>query len=238
MKTRFDHEPTETHGEIVSADWKIRWVEGVGNINEGEYIVPIALESEFSKEFAALFALAEDLKFAKEVFMEAEKSGRPNYNNIVVRSLIFSGVIAYGRCFGGGVREVRLRADDLTTEMQHFNVDAHRYLINVRDKHVAHSVNAFEIYAPVGILVGKFESELRDGFGVGVITNRAIGLSRRILLEAIDHVSALENFLDSRIDKEKNAIHAEFINKQKNGTQLKIEPLSKVLDRSAVGKRR
>jgi len=55
-------------------------------------------------------------------------------------ALWHSAVVFYGRAFNQGVRRARLSIEELNEDEREF----HQYLIDLRNKHVAHAVNEFE----------------------------------------------------------------------------------------------
>jgi len=63
-------------------------------------------------------------------------------DGIVPRSLWIAAVTSYARCFTGGVRS-RVRRE-LVEPLAEGALETHDYFYGLRDKHVAHSVNAFE----------------------------------------------------------------------------------------------
>lgn len=59
------------------------------------------------------------------------------------RALWISGLVSHARCFRGGVRTAG-GAPDAVRALSESNKERHEYFLNLRDKHIAHSVNAFE----------------------------------------------------------------------------------------------
>jgi hypothetical protein len=137
-----ESEPT-SKGEKLSPHWTYNFFD-LPRIEAGEYIVPAKIDSVAGREFAALQLVHNDISFALECLQEADKMGVPDSQNLRSKSLIFSAVVAYARPFKTGVREIRMEESSFAAAGQEFNLDLHNYLIAVRDKHVAHSVNEFE----------------------------------------------------------------------------------------------
>lgn len=63
-------------------------------------------------------------------------------------ALAVAAVVMYGRAFATGVRETKPEIDDLPADMR----TAHQHLIDLRNKHVSHSVNWHESVAIVAYL--------------------------------------------------------------------------------------
>lgn len=58
-------------------------------------------------------------------------------------------LVRYGRCFRGGVRAAFLIPQSWIDELDPDLRQGHRDCLDLRDKHVAHSVNDWEINTPV-----------------------------------------------------------------------------------------
>lgn len=63
---------------------------------------------------------------------------------LVERSLYIAALVTYARCFGSGKRR-RLDESIFFGDAEYL-LDWHRYFIEVRNKHIAHSVNPFEVH--------------------------------------------------------------------------------------------
>ena len=68
------------------------------------------------------------------------------------RALWVAAVVSYARCFKGGIRTCGA-AGSLVSLLRQSDQASHEYFLNLRDKHVAHSVSAFE-QAKVGVGLG------------------------------------------------------------------------------------
>jgi len=87
-------------------------------------------------------------------------------------ALSAAAVIRYGRCFKQGVRQ-RLLEKHLNaapSELGH----THRYVIELRDKHVAHSVNPFE-ENDVTVQISDHYVSSAEVFAVNTAHGRAVG---------------------------------------------------------------
>jgi hypothetical protein len=65
------------HGEKISPSWTITWI-NPGHIEAGESIAPAKLNSDLARKLAALYLVIEDLQFAFNCFVEADKLGLPD----------------------------------------------------------------------------------------------------------------------------------------------------------------
>lgn len=112
-------------------------------------------------------------------------------------------LVRYARPFATGVR-LRLGADALAvlTEDQRRR---HADFIAFRDKHIAHSVNAYEANQPIAV----FCVERVDVEGITAIEcnhTRVVGLSAEDLGHIIALIDALLTYVDRRIENEKAKI--------------------------------
>jgi hypothetical protein len=73
-------------------------------------------------------------------------------DTIEARALWIAAVVTYGRCFRTGVRTAG-SANTIVDKIDPDRTADHRYLLDLRDKHVAHSVNAFES-TQIGAVLG------------------------------------------------------------------------------------
>ena len=113
-------------------------------------------------------------------------------DEVLRRSLFVGALVAYARCFKGN-EGVRLGLDETELEgMGENNVlDMHRFLIAVRDKHIAHSVNSFE---GVDVGVGDFG----DGPVVVYATQHMIGVPAQSIADLKEMAEFLIKIVDKR----------------------------------------
>jgi hypothetical protein len=105
-------------------------------------LVPAArVTFDAARDLADVYGTILDLRFAREVVKRlAAMQNDPD--PVVLRALWNSALIAYARCFSSGKRRSDLRPDIFLPVDGALAV--HEYFINMRNKHVAHSVNPFE----------------------------------------------------------------------------------------------
>lgn len=179
-----------------------------------------------------------DLAFAEECLKAANEIGIPDDKNLHSKALIFSGVVGYARCFKSGVRALTLVPADLHDRGASFDDAIHEYLIALRDKHVAHSVNDFEQCESIAIVIGRPGAEWRDGSAIGVVKKQSIGISKAIVKRAVFHINALRTFLEAELPAQRVALHADFLASFQETEQWEMAPIMKLSDRSKVAERR
>lgn len=218
-----DPGPDFSKGEKHSPHWTYSFID-LSRIEAGEYIVPAKIDSEAGREFAAMQLALNDLSFALECLKEADKIGIPDPGNIHSKALIFSAVVAYARPFKTGVREIKFDGSFFSNAGQEFNLDLHNYLIAVRDKHVAHSVNEFERCDATAVMVGTEQKGWRAA-GVGFTSHSVIGLSRSIVERAIKQVSCMIIALAADVDRRRLALYNEFRAKFDQDRKWEMAPM-------------
>ena len=215
----------------------IRWI-NPGRIEAGEMIIPAKLLTEASQAFAALHLVLGDLTFAADCLARADESGIPDNEDLPSKALIFSGVVGYARCFKSGVRSVKLDPGALISKGVLFDAHIHEYLIALRDKHIAHSVNDFEHCQAVAVMIGTPGLGWRDGSGVGVVIKQAIGISRALVRRALAHIDVLKQFVDSEISEKRYAVYSEFQEHLAKGGSWEMAPIVSPSDRANIADRR
>lgn len=120
-----------------------------------------------------------DLRFVIECCRRiAPIDGPGTEDDLVGRALWGSAVVAYARCFNGGKRSGLDRGilDEVSLEGAR---EFHDTVMHLRNKHIAHSVNAFEV-AKVGVIPST------DGTGVDGVAVLAMTLIGRDREEVSD----------------------------------------------------
>jgi hypothetical protein len=235
MSVTTDPMKRSTEGEMLRPSFEIKWIED-SRIEAGEHLLPALpanVSTELSREYAALSLIAADLTFANECFRAAEQHGLPDPDNVQSTALIFSGVVSYARCFMTGVRaQLELKTAGAV------DFEIHDYLMNLRNKHVAHSVNDFEECRAAAVIIGRPGGPWRDGKGVCTIMKRSVGLSTALLKRAILHIATLLQFTDGRLPTLRAELYAEFKTAFEKGDKFELVPLVHLSDREEIGKAR
>jgi hypothetical protein len=153
---------------------------------------------------ADLNGVVGDLQRAREyaeMLIEIYKSDPPNWR--FVEPLAIAMTITYARAFSGGVR-YHLREQDLIT-LSESQRATHVFLCDYRDKHVAHSVNAFEEnIARANYCIERVHAEGITGIGYG--GGRVASLDGEKLLGLIEITVMLETQARIRIRLEEERL--------------------------------
>lgn len=123
------------------------------------------LDLQESKDTEELHAVYRDLEFVVNVsnyliqVMEQRErqQGEPTSvgtSGFLEQALYTATLVAYVRCFSTGKRKHRLDDSIFKGDAEHL-LERHQYYKNTRDKHIAHSVNAFEITKTAAWIKGQ-----------------------------------------------------------------------------------
>jgi hypothetical protein len=208
-------------------------------VHAGEFMLFAKVESEAATRYVCLYMVQKDFEFARECFKESQAYGMPDGDNLHSKAFIYSAVVAYARCFMSGVRQLMLTPqsfDGMTTPA--FDLKTHQFLMDVRNKHVAHSVNEFENCRVVAHVIGNNEKGWRDGTAIGVADTRVIGLSGEIVENAIAHIEAIIVYMESQIVPARAEAYKQFAEKFAKDGQWEMAPFGKIPDRGKAGVRR
>jgi hypothetical protein len=88
-----------------------------------------------------------------------------------------------------------------------FKSDLHEYLIDLRDKHVAHSVNEFEQCKSTTVMVGSADRKTWRVAGIGFTALTIIGLSASMVGQAVAQISKMLELLADTIDQKRKALY-------------------------------
>lgn len=130
----------------ASVGWQRNWAWMVES--DASFVPPsgyrvVAVDTESCAKVRDLTSLRRDLEIAK-LFAEAyaaRASSRPVGERYADDALWMSALVLYGRAFGSSVRTSERLSDDWLSDGER---DTHRFLLDVRDKFIAHAVNNFE----------------------------------------------------------------------------------------------
>lgn len=142
-----------------------------------------------AQAFADLTGIRYDLESARSLATKLQRvmeGDNPDYE--LVDALTTAILVRYSRPFSKGIRKCPKEnaLDELSEDQRH----KHDTLLNFRDKHIAHSVNAFEENQPVARYVeGREYSE--SVYSVECHHGRFVGLSSSETESVIDLATAM-----------------------------------------------
>ena len=164
----------------------------------------VEFEMREAEELADLTGIRYDLDSARslarklQTVMEEEK---PDFE--LVDALTTAIVVRYLRPFSAGVRR-RLK-EETPDKLSMSQRRQHERLRDFRNKHIAHSVNAFEENQPVA----RYVEERVDCEGVYAVEchhDRVVGLNSSETEDLIELTTFLIEYVDRLLDKERNVV--------------------------------
>ncbi|MDE0060948.1 MAG: hypothetical protein OXP07_22770 [Defluviicoccus sp.] len=159
-----------------------------------------------AQAFADLTGIRYDLESARSLAIKLQRVMEgENQDYELIDAFTTTILVRYSRPFSGGIRKWPKddALDELSAEQRH----EHDRLRNFRDKHIAHSVNAFEENKPIA----RYEEgrEYSDGvYSVECQHGRIVGLSSSETENVIDLTTVMIEYVDRLLDVEKEALLA------------------------------
>jgi len=134
----------------------------------------VKVEYKEAKILADLTLILQDLTFTVSVLKRLIKLLKDNSkDDVLIQSFWIAALISYIRCFSAdkclGLSEDIFKNDKLKGDP----LGCHRYFKNLRDKHIAHSVNPFE-QVVVDLQLSSPKSKKREVLGVAVLSQKLI----------------------------------------------------------------
>jgi len=138
---------------------------------------PIAeVDFEEARMLADLGAITQDLgsvmKTCSKLKVLLEENSQDNF---LIENLWTSALIRYARCFASGKRYGL--NETIFKELQGEALKVHNMYMDLRNKHIAHSVNPFE-QMKVGVVLSPKESQDKKIIGVATLSMKQISLDK------------------------------------------------------------
>lgn len=159
---------------------------------------PIArVDFDEAKMLADFGAIAQDLGSIMEICSRLKKMLKEGVqDNLLVESFWTTALIKYARCFKSGKR-FGLN-ESLLNGLKGEPHKVHKIYLDMRDKHIAHSVNPFE-QMQVGLVLSPEDSNEKKVIGVATLSIRhmvsdvegvhQLGLLSKVLLEKVCEIA-------------------------------------------------
>jgi hypothetical protein len=159
---------------------------------EGE-MPTVELDSDSAKILADLGSILRDLEFVvgccDRLLPMLEDEDR---DAVTIEALWTAALVAYARCFASGKRFGL--DEDSFVGLEGEVVAFHRLLLNLRNKHIAHSVNPFEVVR-IGAILSPLVSQDKKVEGIATLAMKHIAGDG----EAIQGVAGLARSLRIRV---------------------------------------
>ena len=150
------------------------------------------VDFEEARLTADLMSYFQDLAFTIDALDQLQKLVDNNAkDNVLMGSLWIAALISYARCFSTGKR---FALSEGLFENIEGGVECHQLYINLRNKHIAHSVNPFE-QVVVGLVLSPPSSSERKVEGISILSQKLLHFTsegiqnlRRLALIALKEV--------------------------------------------------
>jgi hypothetical protein len=140
-------------------------------MNESKKELPLAkAESSEAKKLADLAAIVQDFRAIMQACSRLKKLMEENSQDyLLIESLWVSALIKYARCFATGKRFGLSK--DIFKNLQGKPLKVHKFYIDLRNKHIAHSVNPYE-QMEVGFILSPPSEKEKKIEGVATLAMR------------------------------------------------------------------
>ncbi len=180
---------------------------------------PIAqVDFEDARKLADLVAITRDLGDVMNTCTRLKELLKDNSkDHLLIESLWTAALVKYASCF---TNSKRFGLSELIFhELQGDPIGVHQFYINLRNKHVAHSVNPFE-QMEVGAILSRPGTEEKKVIGVATLAMRHICSD----LEGVHQLGCLSNVLMEKVRALAKECEGKVLNQMR---QIPIEDLYK-----------
>lgn len=168
----------------------------------------VAFNLPEASDFADLTGIRHDLESARNFAKELKKSlermfGQEPQEVQIIDALSIAVLVRYIRPFSTGPN--RRLGEKILKNLNKIQREKHNYLKDFRDKHIAHSINAFEEFQPVA----RYVEERVDVEGIYAVEcqhDRVVGLSIRDVEDVIDLTTTMLCCLEHLLKIEKQRL--------------------------------
>jgi hypothetical protein len=166
-------------------------------------ITPATLSGPEGYRLADMQGVLSDLQWVVDAcrLIHEKMAVRQAQDTVEIEALQAAALIRYGRCFSGGTRTAFILDAEWLQSLPDALQTAHGDFVTLRDKHVAHSVNDWEINVPV-VHLRQVAGEPTTVSSIGVQQHRVVAVSS----DSIDSLCTLACALLSNVQ---NALDAE-----------------------------
>jgi hypothetical protein len=160
---------------------------------KGEQLFIADVEFPEAKRLADLASILRDLQATIETCKRVVEILDSDKNNVIlIEGLWSAALVRYVRCFAFGKRYGL--TEEVFEGLKGDPIGTHRWYKNMRDKHVAHSVNPYE-QVRVGIVLSPEESKDRKVIGVSTLAGSYICPDKK----GVEQLGMLANVLIRKV---------------------------------------
>lgn len=157
-----------------------------------------------SGELADIYAILQELKFVIEVSIRlADLIDIKSDDEVMKRSLYSAALQSYSRCFTSSKR--KHLNQEIYSHLDGEPLACHQMYLSMRNKHLAHSVNAFEAMK-IGLSLAPEETGIREILGVGCYTMLFVYVDAEHMRQLARLANVAKKYVESEIEKLQNQI--------------------------------
>lgn len=174
--------------------------------NENELPV-VRLNTENAKRLADIAGIHEDLKFTVQLcerLLNLDENSE--HDELLKEALWAAALISYARCFAEGKR-YGLSEDTLQAAGDQA-LEVHRHFVNLRNKHIAHSVNPFE-QVEVGVILSEPDKKERKVERVVTFGLRLVSMNKPAIRGLLTLAATLLDEIKVQARELEEVVHTE-----------------------------
>ncbi len=132
----------------------------------------------------------------------------PERDGVAVAAAWSAALIAYRRCFNTGVRGGLTVADVQALGLQGEVLEFHKFLHDMRDKHIAHSVNPYEVVR-IGAVLSPPESVDRKVEGIATLSMKHVVADETGVLQLGGLATSLAQLVARQCEEQQQIVQSE-----------------------------
>lgn len=176
-------------------------------MSKKEQLPVVKLGTEKAKLLADIAGIHEDLKFTVQICERLYKLDATEEKDVLLKEALWAAaLISYARCFAEGKR-YGLSEDTLQAAGDKA-FEIHRHFVNLRNKHIAHSVNPFE-QIEVGLVLSEPNKEDRHIESVVTFGLRLISMNKPAVQGLLTLAATLLDEIKRQATELKNEVYEE-----------------------------
>jgi hypothetical protein len=180
--------------------------------SERKRLPTVLLDLPSAQQLAGHFATHRDLLFVRECcgrLLQLLDSTEGEPDSVFVEALWTAALVGYSRCFKDGKREYRLQTRDIAAlPLEGEVVEFHQLMLDLRDKHIAHSVNPFEQIV-VGAMLSPLDAPNRQVEGISTLMGRLVVVDRNAVWQLGNLAHAMATAVAEKVEKQTAIVLAE-----------------------------
>lgn len=191
------------------------------NKNSDNYLSrTVEYSDDNSNELADIYAILQELKFVIESSMRLANLYDQKSNDETQKRALYSAALqSYSRCFTSSNR--KHLNPNIYSDLEGEPLACHKMYLGMRNRHLAHSVNAFE-QMKIGLSLAPVETGIKEIIGVGCYTMLLVYADAENMRQLARLADVARRHLETEIEKLQNEIIK--VANQKNINDFYVQP--------------